>query len=81
MKTHSAQPARPTPGYRMPETDHHLEDPHILDVSLKARARYANIMYDTAFKLIFGSAANKVAQKVGNAFGGGTDPPPAGGRG
>ena len=26
---------------------------------MKARARYANIMYDTAFKLVFGSEANK----------------------
>ena len=43
----------------MPGIDHCLEDPQIRDISMKARARYANIMYDTAFKLVFGSEANK----------------------
>ena len=59
MKTHSTHPTCQTPGYRMPDIDHCLEDPQIRDISMKARARYANIMYDTAFKLVFGSEANK----------------------
>lgn len=36
-----------------------LEDPKIKEVSWRTRARYANIMYDSAFKLVFGSKANK----------------------
>ena len=60
MKTHLVYPTRPTSGYRMPETDHCLAEPQIRDISLKARARYANIMLDTAFKLVFGSEANKL---------------------
>ena len=59
MKTHLSLPTRPTSGYRMPEFGRRLGEPQIRDISLKARARYANIMYDTAFKLVFGSAANK----------------------
>ena len=57
---HRSLTARLTPGYRMPAgPERHLEDSRIPDISPKARARYANIMYDTAFKLVFGSEANK----------------------
>lgn len=60
MKTPIEQPSRLTSFYRMPtEKEHLLEDPRISDISLRARARYANIMYDTAFKQVFGSEANK----------------------
>ena len=36
-----------------------LEEPRIADIPYGTRARYANIMYDAAFKIVFGSAANK----------------------
>ena len=44
------------PDHRLPET---LEEPKIADISPEARTRYANIMYDSAFKLTFGSPANR----------------------
>jgi hypothetical protein len=59
MKTQKESQSRPTPGYRMPDMDRFLGEPLITGISPKARARYANIMYDTAFKLVFGSVANK----------------------
>ena len=59
MKTQKKSPSRPTSGYRMPDNDRYLGEPLIPGISPKARARYANIMYDTAFKLVFGSVANK----------------------
>ncbi len=47
-------------GYRMPEElNRILEDARIKDISREAQSRYANIMYDTAFKLIFGTRANR----------------------
>lgn len=57
MKT---QPTFPLiSGYHPADLPSHvLADPKIGDISIEARARYANIMYDTAFKLIFGSPAN-----------------------
>lgn len=44
------------PDHRLPEV---LEEPKIADISPEARTRYANIMYDSAFKLTFGSPANR----------------------
>ena len=46
-------------GYRMPETRRTLEEPRIKDISYGARKRYANIMSDAAFKLVFGTEANE----------------------
>ena len=36
-----------------------LEDPLIKNIPSETQSRYANIMLDTAFKIVFGSAANK----------------------
>ncbi len=59
QETRQGSQLRLTPGYRLPDTPRLLEEPHIKGISSTARARYANIMYDTAFKLVFGSAANR----------------------
>ena len=60
MKTERIISPDLAPGYRMPESQPRvLEEPMIQDISLDARSRYANIMYDTAFKLVFGSKANR----------------------
>lgn len=47
-------------GYRMPEGQRRtLEEPRIKEISYGARKRYANIMSDAAFKLVFGTEANE----------------------
>ena len=47
-------------GYGIPDPPaRSLEEPRIRHISRAARNRYANIMYDTAFKQVFGTAANQ----------------------
>ena len=47
-------------GYPVPEECASvLNDPLIDNIPPETQARYANIMLDTAFKIVFGSAANK----------------------
>ena len=60
MKTNCQNALGCPPGYRMPEGERRqLEESRISEISLAARARYADIMYDTPFKLVFGARANK----------------------
>ena len=50
----------PVAGYRKPEGARRtLEEPRIKEISYGARKRYANIMSDAAFKLVFGTKANE----------------------
>ena len=49
----------PAAGYQMPDTRRTLEEPRIREISYGARKRYANIMSDAAFKLVFGTEANE----------------------
>ena len=49
----------PVAGYQMPDTRRTMEEPRIREISYGARKRYANIMSDAAFKLVFGTKANE----------------------
>ena len=50
----------PVSGYQVPVSQRRtLEEPRIKEISYGARKRYANIMSDAAFKLVFGTEANE----------------------